>query len=203
MKHSESKSHLQSQGGKPAGFIGYIIGKLMNVFHITDYKLGLSKLSDADNLICLDIGCGGGKLVKLLASQMKNGKVYGLDHSEQMVRLSREVNKSFIKNGLVEIVQGSVSALPFSDSQFDVISAFGTIHFWPDLDISLKEIYKKLKPSGKFLIVNRLPQEGTKWFDFAQIKNADEYKKKLESAGFSDISIDIESKKGWIAVLAQ
>ena len=203
MLHSESTNHLQSQGGEPKGFVGYIIGKLMNLFHITGYMLALSKLPVADNLICLDIGCGGGKLVNLLASQIKNGKIYGLDHSEQMVKLARKVNNSFIENGIVEILQGTVSALPFSDSQFDLITAFETIHFWPDLDTNLKEIPRKLKSSGKFMIVNRFPQEGTKWFNFVQIKNADEYKNKLVSAGFSDISVDIESKKGWIIVLAQ
>lgn len=199
----ESTSNIQSQGGNPTGFIGYLIGKLMNLFHINDYELALSKLPVANNPVCLDIGCGGGKFVKLLASQIKNGKIYGLDHSEQMVKLSRNVNKSFIQNGLVEIAQGNVSDLPFSDSQFDLITAFETIHFWPDLDANLRKIHKKLKPFGKFMIVNRLPREGTKWFNFVQIKNAEEYKNKLESAGFTELSVDIEAKKGWIMVVAE
>lgn len=200
---TNTTNKFQTQGGKPTGFIGYFVGKVMNTFHSHIYKSGLSKISINKNSICLDIGCGGGKAVKLLALNKNVGKVYGLDHSEQMVKLSRKINKTSIKNGLVEILQGSVSSLPFPDSHFDIITAFETIQFWPNLESSLKELRKKLKSSGTFLIVNRLPQEGSKWFDFAQIKNANEYKDKLRLAGFSEISIDIESKKGWILIAAQ
>lgn len=193
---------LTSQGRKPFGFAGHIIGKAMNVLHSKTYKLGLSKTPEIDNSICLDIGCGGGKLVKLLALQKNNTKVYGLDHSEKMVNLSSKVNKSFIKNGSVEIIQGSVSSLPFPDSHFDLITAFETIQYWPDIDLSLKEVRRKLKQSGTFLIVNMIPGKDSKWYDFVQIKSVDEYKTKLTIAGFSNISIDIESKKGWGLILA-
>ena len=199
---SDKTNDLPLQGRKPNGFTGYIIGKAMNVFHSKSYKLGLSKIPKVDNSICLDIGCGGGKLVKLLALQKHNAKVYGLDHSYQMVNLSTKVNKSFIKDGVVEIIQGSVSKLPFPDTHFDLITAFESIQFWPDLDLSLNEVRKKLKPSGIFLIVNMIPKEDSKWFDIVQIKSVEEYMSRLKIAGFSNISIDIESKNGWGLFLA-
>jgi len=200
---SKKENNFQSQGGNPTGFLGFVIGKLMNIFHSNSYKLGLSKISIDKNSICLDIGCGGGKVVKLLAQQKNTYKVYGLDHSKQMVKLSQKLNKLFIKNGKADILQGSVSTIPFSDSHFDLITAFETIQFWPDINQSFTQIKKKLKSSGIFLIVNRLPQEGTKWFDFTQVKNANDYNKKLQDTGFKDISIDTKLKPGWIFIVAK
>jgi len=93
--------------------------------------------------------------------------------------------------------------MPFDDSGFDLITAFETIQFWPELDRNLKSVCHKLKAGGIFLIANRLPREGTKWHHFAQIKNIDEYKQKLNSAGFPQIITDVKTKPGWIIVIAQ
>lgn len=194
---------MQSQGGRPSGFIGFLIGRLMNIFHGSIYTWGLQNVSIKDNSVCLDIGCGGGKAVKLLAEKTTNGKVYGLDHSLEMVNLAKRVNAFHIGNGSVEITQGTVSSLPYSDSYFDLITAFESIQFWPKLREDLQEIRRTLKPSGIFLIINRYPPPDSKWSDFLQVKNAEDYKEKLTTAGFTEISIDDASRKGWILVKAK
>ena len=81
----------------------------------------------------LDVGCGGGKSVQVLARAAPHGKVYGLDYSEEMVRLARRVNRALIHEGRVEIPHGTVSALPFPDGFFDLVTGFETYCFWPDL----------------------------------------------------------------------
>lgn len=194
---------MQKQGGKPSGLFGTIIGRFMNFFHGNIHKWGLENHSINKNFICLDIGCGGGNAVKAIVKKAKNGKTYGLDHSPEMVHLSRKLNSSFIANGLVEINQGNVSALPYSDNQFDLVTAFETIQFWQDLKRDLKEVRRVLKPSGAFIIVNRYPPEDSKWTNFLQIKNAKDYEKILKSADFSDVCIDDKDKKGWIRVSAR
>jgi len=194
---------MQEQGGKPSGLFGTIIGKLMNIFHGNIHKWGLQSCSINENYICLDIGCGGGNGVKAIAEKATKGKIYGLDHSLEMVNLSRKLNSSFITNGLVEINQGSVSALPYSDSQFDLVTAFETIQFWPNLEKDLEEVRRALKSTGTFIIVNRYPPEDSKWSEFLQIKNSEEYKEILKSADFNKICIDNKTKKGWICVSAR
>ncbi len=42
--NSKKENNFQSQGGNPTGFLGFVIGKLMNIFHSNSYKLGLSKI---------------------------------------------------------------------------------------------------------------------------------------------------------------
>ena len=193
---------MQAQGGKPSGFLGRLIGNLMNFFHRRIYDWGLESLTLKADFTCLDVGCGGGGVVKILAEKANMGKTCGLDHSAEMVRLSCRQNKTLIARGLVKIKQGTVSVLPYPDKYFDLITAFETIQFWPDLKNDLLELKRVLKPTGKVLIINRYPPENSKWADFLQLKNAGQYEKQLNLAGFSSITLDTESKKGWIKVIA-
>ena len=194
---------MQSQGGNPSGVLGRLIGILMNRLHGNIHTWGLHNITIHENATCLDIGCGGGNTVKILTEKANHGKVYGLDHSEEMVKLSRRLNRSAVAQGVVEITQGSVSDLPYPDDYFDLITAFETIQFWPNLQRDLLEIMRVLKPSGIFLIVNRFPPEDSKWSEFLQLKNAKAYQDILSTLGFQDISLDTTTKNGWIKVVAR
>ena len=193
-------------GRKPSGLIGRLIGALMNIGHKDAYDWGLSYLLISPNSIVLDVGCGGGGAIRLLAEKASEGKVYGIDHSIDMVRLARKVNKRFIKSGRVEINHGSVSQLPYSENTFDTVTAFETIEFWPNLSEDLKEVMRLLKPSGVLLIVNRhsrTEKKESKWAKFLQLNTSSEYRKRLEDGGYIDIIIDDHSRKGWIVVVAK
>lgn len=198
-----SVNKMHSQGGKPSGWVGLLIGRLMNLFHGRIYKWALERISVSDNSVILDIGCGGGKVVKLLSNRASKGKVYGLDHSPDMVRLSQKTNRLSIAKGIVDIGQGSVSRLPYADEQFNLVTAFETIQYWPDISSNLNEVRRVLKSSGTFLIANRYPSADSKWSGFLKLKNANEYKEKLNMAGFKEVDIDTSSRKGWILVIAR
>ena len=196
---------LMEQGGKPTGPLGRLIGRLMNVNHSDVYSWGLDHIAIEPDSIVLDVGCGGGKAVKLLASRAPDGKVYGIDHSLDMVNLAQKINKSLVQSGRVEIGHGSVSSLPYSDDIFDLVTAFETIQFWPNLDEDLQEIQRGLKPSGVLLVVNRYPnveEQGSDWGEFLQLCTAEEYRDCLSDAGFVDIAFDDTSRSNWIAVSA-
>ena len=79
-------------------------------------------------------------------------KVYGVDYSIESVNLSREVNKDLIIQGRVEVLEGNVQSLPFEDNTFDIVTAFETVYFWPDIEKSFGEVKRVLKPGGMFLI---------------------------------------------------
>lgn len=79
-------------------------------------------------------------------------KVYGIDYSIESVKLSREVNEKLIDNGKVEIHEGNVKDLPFEDDTFDIVTAFETVYFWPDIEKCFGEVKRVLKPGGTFLI---------------------------------------------------
>jgi ubiquinone/menaquinone biosynthesis C-methylase UbiE len=192
-------------GGNPTGLLGRVLGLLMNAGHNDSYHWGLGRVAIEPDSVALDIGCGGGKVVNLLATRASNGKVYGVDRSPDMVKLSRRVNQSLIQSGRVEIDHGSVSSLPYSDDMFDFVTAFETIEFWPDLSKDLREVKRVLRPSGVLLIVNRCPdvEERDKWAELLQLCTPNEFRECLSKAGYSDIAIDFGPKPGWIMVLAK
>jgi len=139
---------MQAQGGKPSGLVGAIVGRLMNRLHRGVHRWGLDDLSVESGSACLDIGCGGGSTVRALARKASSGKVCGLDHSEEMVDLSKRLNRVFLERGSVEIALGSVSDLPYADDAFDLAVAFERIQFWPDIENDLAEVHRVLKPEG-------------------------------------------------------
>jgi ubiquinone/menaquinone biosynthesis C-methylase UbiE len=196
---------LIEMGGKPSGVLGRLLGRLMNLGHREAYGWGLGRLSMKPDSVVLDIGCGGGAAVKLLAARVSKGRVWGIDHSWDMVNLARQVNKRLIESGQVVVDHGSVSDLPYADEMFDVVTAFETIEFWPNLSGDLKEVKRVLKPGGQLLVVNRHSdrEKDSKWMEFLQIRTSEEYRERLGDGGYVDISVDDRSRPGWIAVLAR
>ena len=193
---------LDKQGSKPTGYIGKIIGRLMNKAHTTLYVNYFKNDLPPDNSIILDIGCGGGKFIKFLSESNDSYTLFGLDHSPEMIELSKKINRQAIDKKQLEVIQGSVTSIPIENNNIDLVTAFETVQFWPDTDKSFTEIWRVLKIGGSFLIINRYPQEGSKWWRIAKIKNDKEYITKLEKAGFSKTDVDLDFKKGWIITIA-
>ncbi len=128
-----------------------------------------------------------------------------------MVELAGKVNRSLIKRSQVEINHASVSELPYKDNMFDLVTAFETYYFWPDLINDLKEIKRVLKPGGGFLLVNEAYEDenfkkrNSKWADLLDMKyhTPGEYRKFLNEAGYLLIGIDNIPKKNWISAVAE
>ncbi|WP_407462556.1 class I SAM-dependent methyltransferase [Methanobrevibacter sp.] len=136
--------------GNPQGKLGNIQLKSMNKEHTPVSLWGLKHLDIAPDNIILDVGCGGGMNLNRMAQTAK--KVYGVDYSIESVKLSREVNEDLIRMGKVEVLEGNVLDLPFDDDTFDIVTAFETVYFWPDIVKSFGEVKRVLKPGGMFLI---------------------------------------------------
>ena len=135
---------------KPKGKLGKMQLKSMNKEHTPVSLWGLKHLNIKSDDIILDIGCGGGININRMARNAK--KVYGIDYSIESVNLSKEVNDDYIAQGKVEILEGNVQNLPFDDNTFDIITAFETVYFWPNIEKCFGEVKRVLKPGGLFLI---------------------------------------------------
>ncbi len=135
---------------KPEGKLGNIQLKSMNKEHTPVSLWGLKHLNISPDDVILDIGCGGGMNINRMAQSAK--KVYGVDYSIESVNLSKEVNEDLIREGRVEVHEGNVMDLPFEDNSFDIVTAFETVYFWPDIVKSFGEVKRVLKPGGMFLI---------------------------------------------------
>jgi len=184
----------------------------MNISHASLAEWGLSHIRLRKDMKILDIGCGGGANINHFAQIATSGRVFGIDYSPTSVKVSKEVNKKYIKEGIVEIRESSVSNLPFEDDTFDVVSGFEAYYFWPNLINDLKEIHRVLKINGELLLVN----EGYKcenkevmkvvenWAKLGNLKlySPKEYREFLTEVGFSEIDIYEQKEKGWITAIA-
>jgi ubiquinone/menaquinone biosynthesis C-methylase UbiE len=195
---------LKTIGGKPTGILGRVLGLAMNRSQTPVYvQYAVSRLP-ANGSAILDIGCGGGRFTKCLHDMNHSFALVGIDHSLDMVKLARRINKSGddAKTNRPKILHGTADEIRLDSNSVDLITAFETVQFWSDLEKALTEILRVLKDTGRLLIINRYPEEGSKWWRIARIKNGRDYTERLSKAGFHDISIDLEYKKGWIVVTA-
>ena len=192
---------------KPEGFGGKMMVTMMNNGHAAMAKWGFSHIQIEDNMQILDIGCGGGANVATMLKENSGGKVYGIDYSEVSVEKSTKVNKKAIADGKCEIKQGNVEKLEFVDEMFDLVTAFETIYFWPDLEKCFKEVYRVVKNGGRFMVCNE--SSGTnasdeKWTSIIEgmtVYKPTEIKAFLVQAGFINIEVDTNEKK-WVNVIA-
>ena len=184
----------------------------MNISHSSLAEWGSSHIKLRKDMIILDIGCGGGANINHFAQIATSGRVFGIDYSPTSVKVSKEVNKKYIDEGIVEIRESSVSSLPFEDNTFDVVSGFEAYYFWPDLISDLKEIHRVLKINGALLLVNegykcenkeirKIVENWAKLGNF-KLHSPEEYRVFLTKAGFSEIDVYEEKEKGWITAIA-
>ena len=87
---------LMDQYRCPTGQRGRQVAALMNRGHEPLTLWGLTKVRIELDYVILDVGCGGGKAVSRLAQLTPQGKVFGIDHSADMVEYSRKVNRTLI-----------------------------------------------------------------------------------------------------------
>src|SRR5580704_4755328 len=148
-----TRSTPVSQCQKPRGWLGRFTLWRMNSSHskLTDW--GLANISIEKHYAILDVGCGGGRTVSKLASIAAQGKVYGIDYSEESVAATKKTNARSIEAGSVEVRHGSVSQLPFSDGMFDLVTAVETHFWWPNLRADMREIFRVLKRGGTLIVV--------------------------------------------------
>ena len=131
----------------------------------------------------------------------------GIDYSPVSVEKARKVNRAAIAEGRCSVLQGSVADMAFTDDWFDVVTAFETVYFWPDLPQCFQEIYRVLKPGGTFLICNESngdtdkDEKWTKIIGGMVIYKDTELKAHLEQVGFHDVQL--HKKKNWLCITAR
>ena len=118
---------------KPAGLGGKLMVTMMNIGHRALAGWGLQFLSIAPDAKVLDCGCGGGANIKTLLKKCPQGIVKGIDYSPVSVEKTKKINETAIAEGRCAVLHASVAELPFKSEQFDAVTAFETVYFWPDL----------------------------------------------------------------------
>lgn len=192
---------------KPTGVGGKLMVSMMNFGHSALADWGLRFLPLPKDARVLDCGCGGGANIHKMLKQCPEGIVKGIDYSPVSVEKARGVNAQAISAGRCAVTQGSVDKMPFAGESFDLVTAFETVYFWPDLPKSFREIRRVLRPGGTLLICNECSGDApgdeawTKKIAGMRIYPAAELQRLLEQAGFRRIQIHKTSR--WLCLTAQ
>jgi len=195
---------------RPADRAGHAVLQRMNVSHAAVTHWGLSHVQIGEDFTILDVGCGGGRTVDRLASLAKRGKVYGVDYSETSIAMARETCQASIAEGRVELQQASVSALPFDDAMFDLVTAVETHYYWPDLPRDVREVMRVLQPGGRFLIIAETYRgRRNDWLYRptmslvlrAAYLTPQQHGQLLTDAGYLDVQVFEEKAQGWICAI--
>ncbi|MCP3373598.1 class I SAM-dependent methyltransferase [Bradyrhizobium cajani] len=105
------------------------------------------RIGRSDHII--DVGCGHGRSLSELATRASMGHVVGADPSDLMVEIASQRNRPLIDAARVKVVLATVESLPFADESFDKVLCVHVLYFWKDLDASLREVARVLKPGGR------------------------------------------------------
>lgn len=167
--------------GRPAGFLGALAGLIMGRMGEAHNRWAVSKLDVAPGDRVLEIGSGPGVGVRLMAERATAGCVVGIDPSPVMLRQARKRNAALIRAGRVELLEGSVSALPCTDDRFDKALSVNNIMMWPHLRSDLREIARVLKPGG-LLVISLCPRWASSTDDVRTM--GDEIVAHVTDAGF-------------------
>ena len=133
---------------KPVGLGGKLMVVMMNLGHSPVARWGLRFLELTLDAKVLDCGCGGGANIKRLLKKCPEGIVKGIDYSPVSVEKTKKINETAIAEGRCAVLRASVAELPFKSEQFDAVTAFETVYFWPDLPQCFREVYRVLKEDG-------------------------------------------------------
>ena len=97
----------------------------------------------------LDVGTGTGELALALSRQPSTTKVIGIDLLESMVSLAKR--KTDGKATKISFMTGDALSLPFPDNTFACVTSGFILRNVPDLESSLREMLRVVKPSGRIL----------------------------------------------------
>lgn len=195
-----------AQCRKPSGPLGWLILRTMNSRHsgVTDWGLGHVRIAKTD--VILDVGCGGGRTIAKLAAIASDGRVCGIDYSSAAVAASTRNNREAVNRGRVEIREASVSAIPYTDGEFDLVTAVETHFWWPDIPRGMRETFRVLKSGGTLVIVAEY-YNGAKHEKYAEKLSehtgmasltVEDHRRLFLDAGFTTVQVVENAANGWI-----
>ncbi|TDC69820.1 class I SAM-dependent methyltransferase [Actinomadura sp. GC306] len=150
----------------------------------------------------LDLGCGGGRDTRLLASLGR--MVIAGDYAPAMLEWARNRSREEVR--MLGYLRLNALALPLRDESVAGVWASGSLLHIPSsgMERALAEVHRVLAPSGIAAISMRSGDgegwkeggslDGRRWFTFV---DPEAFAGRLEAAGFTDVRIRFAGRAGW------
>ncbi len=181
------------QFGQPTGAVRWVAGRLMARTNEPMNQVTFELLGVQPGDRVLEIGFGPGRLIHQIARRVTAGFVAGVDCSEVMVRQAARLNREFIQQRRVQLIQSTVSRLPFQDRWFTKACAVNSLQFWPAPAENLREVWRVLKLNGLLVLGLRMKNPARRFIGKVGFTEAEvqEVLHVVRGAGFRDVRTDV------------
>ncbi|MCW0215242.1 MAG: class I SAM-dependent methyltransferase [Pseudonocardia sp.] len=125
----------------------------------------------------LDMGCGRGEVLTLVARRLRSGRAVGLDPwdgTSPDVTLANAAAEGVADR--VDVSTGDLTAMPFADGDFDVVVSSLALHTIPSAEgraAAVAEAVRVLRPGGRLALVD--------------LRHVQEYESVLAEQGVTDL----------------
>jgi SAM-dependent methyltransferase len=143
---------LRARFGQPKGWSGRIAGLLLVALNGELNHRAVDALDLSPSSRVLEVGYGPGVGIAALLARVPDGPVAGIDPSAEMLRQATARNRAAVGQGRADLRQGLAAALPWNDATFDAVLSLNSVLFWRPLGPSLREVFRVLRPGGRFLV---------------------------------------------------
>jgi len=142
-----------------------------------------------DDLQVVDVGSGTGFTTEGIVQRIPPARVTCMDQSPH--QMSHAKRKPELRG--CTFLLGDAENLPFEDNQFDRYVSAGSIEYWPNPDMGIRESIRVIKTGGQALMIGPLEPKhplgrrlANTWMLFPEEA---EYRRWYEEAGFTDIKV--------------
>jgi len=122
--------------------------------------------------LALEVGPGPGYLGLEWLKKTEGTTLKGLDISQSMVDIATRNAEEYGVQERASYELGDALNMPYEDANFDALFCSLSLHEWSDVEGILNEMYRVLKPGGRYIIydLRRNLNPLTRWFVIASVK---------------------------------
>jgi ubiquinone/menaquinone biosynthesis C-methylase UbiE len=181
-------------------FCERVFGKDLSQFNVLDIEqldVLIKQLVLKPEETALDLGCGNGRIAEYI-SDITGARIIGLDFASQLIKTAQE--RTADRKSRLTFVVGNMDELTFEEGSFDAIISIDTLYFVYNIDTTIKELRRLLKPeTGRLAIFSDQNVDPDESRDILLPENT-KVGKALRNNGLTYQAVDFtaNSKQIWI-----